>query len=38
LGLGIRRSKQVNKDDWVAKKNRLRGANYIKLDTKRSEL
>ncbi|MBQ4270759.1 MAG: bifunctional UDP-N-acetylglucosamine diphosphorylase/glucosamine-1-phosphate N-acetyltransferase GlmU [Clostridiales bacterium] len=38
LGLGIGRSKQVNKDEWVAKKNRLRGANYIKLDTKRSEL
>ncbi len=38
LGLGIGRSKQINKEDWVAKKNRLRGANYIKLDSKRSEV
>ena len=38
LSLGIARSQQENKEDWVAKKNRLRGANYIKLDTRRSEL
>jgi bifunctional UDP-N-acetylglucosamine pyrophosphorylase/glucosamine-1-phosphate N-acetyltransferase len=38
LSLGIAREKQENKEDWVAKKNRLRGANYIKLDTRRSEL
>lgn len=38
LGLGIGRSKQVNKDEWVAKSNRLRGANFIKLDNKRSEV
>nr|HPM74960.1 DapH/DapD/GlmU-related protein [Saccharofermentans sp.] len=38
LGLGIGRSKQINKEEWVAKKNRLRGANYIQLDSKRSEV
>ncbi|MCQ2528366.1 MAG: bifunctional UDP-N-acetylglucosamine diphosphorylase/glucosamine-1-phosphate N-acetyltransferase GlmU [Saccharofermentans sp.] len=38
LGLGIGRSKQVNKEDWVAQKNRLRGASFIKLDSKRSEV
>ena len=38
LGLGIGRSKQVNKDEWVAKSNRLRGANFIKLDNRRSEV
>lgn len=38
LGLGIGRSKQVNKDEWVAKKNRMRGANYIQLDSKRLEV
>lgn len=38
LGLAIGRSKQVNKEDWVAKKNRLRGANFIQLDRKRSEV
>jgi len=38
LSLGIARSKQENKDNWVAKKNRLRGSNYIKLDNRRSEL
>ena len=38
LGLGIGRSRQVNKDDWVAKKNRLRGAHYIQLDRKRNEV
>lgn len=38
LGLGIGRSKQVNKEDWVSKKNRLRDANYIKVDRKRSEV
>ena len=38
LGLGIGRSKQVNKEDWVAKKNRLRGASFIKLDNRRSEV
>ena len=35
LGLGIGRSKQVNKDEWVAKKSRMRGSNYIRLDDKR---
>lgn len=38
LGLGIGRSQQVNKQDWVARKNRLRGANFIKLDSRRSEV
>ena len=38
LGLGIGRSKQVNKEEWVAKKSRMRGANYIRLDDKRSEV
>jgi len=38
LGLGIGRSKQVNKEDWVTKKNRLRGANFIKLDSRRTEV
>ena len=38
LGLGIAREKQENKEDWVTKKNRLRGANYIKLDRRRSEV
>ena len=38
LGLGIGRSKQVNKDEWVALRNRMRGANFIKLDRKRSEV
>jgi len=38
LGLGIGRSKQVNKENWVANKSRLRGANYIRLDDKRSEV
>ncbi|MCQ2532036.1 MAG: bifunctional UDP-N-acetylglucosamine diphosphorylase/glucosamine-1-phosphate N-acetyltransferase GlmU [Saccharofermentans sp.] len=38
LGLGIGRSKQVNKEEWVAQKNRLRGASFIKLDNKRSEV
>lgn len=38
LGLGIGRSRQVNKEDWVAKKNRLRGANFIKLDQRRREV
>ena len=38
LGLGIARQGQVNKEEWVTKKNRLRGANYIKLDSRRSEV
>jgi len=38
LGLGIGRSKQVNKEEWVAKKSRMRGANYIRLDDKRVEV
>ncbi|MBP5261547.1 MAG: bifunctional UDP-N-acetylglucosamine diphosphorylase/glucosamine-1-phosphate N-acetyltransferase GlmU [Clostridiales bacterium] len=38
LGLGIGRSKQVNKEEWVARKSRMRGANYIRLDDKRSEV
>ena len=38
LGLGIGRSKQVNKAEWVAKKSRMRGANYIRLDDKRTEV
>ena len=38
LSLGIAREKQENKEDWVTKKNRLRGANYIKLDRRRSEV
>ena len=38
LGLGIGRSKQINKENWVANKSRLRGANYIRLDDKRSEV
>ena len=38
LGLGIARSMQKNKENWVADRNRLRGANYIKLDTRRSEV
>jgi len=36
--LGIARKEQENKGDWVTKRNRLRGANYIKLDNRRSEL
>lgn len=38
LGLAIGRSRQVNKDKWVERKNRLRGANYIQLDRKRNEV
>ncbi len=38
LSLGIGRSKQVNKDKWVAEKSRSRGENYIKLDDRRSEV
>lgn len=38
LGLAIGRSQQVVKEDWVARKNRLRGANFIELDNKRSEV
>ena len=38
LSLGIGRSKQVNKDNWVSDKSRLRGENYIRLDDKRSEV
>lgn len=38
LGLAIGRSKQVNKENWVAKTNRLRGANFIELDRKRTEV
>ena len=38
LGLAIGRSKQVIKEEWVARKNRLRGANFIQLDRKRSEV
>lgn len=35
LGLAIGRSKQVVKEEWVARKNRLRGSNFIQLDRKR---
>lgn len=38
LGLAIGRSRQVIKEEWVARKNRLRGAKYIQLDRKRSEV
>ncbi len=38
LGLAIGRSRQVIKDEWVARKNRLRGAHYIQLDRKRNEV
>ena len=38
LALGIGRSKQVNKENWVSNKARMRGSNYIRLDDKRSEL
>jgi len=38
LALGIGRSKQVNRPNWVAEKARMRGANYIMLDDRRSEL
>lgn len=38
LALGIGRSKQVNKENWVSDKARMRGSNYIRLDDKRSEL
>ena len=38
LSLGIGRSKQINKDNWVANKSRIRGENYIKLDDRRSEV
>lgn len=36
LGLAIARSKQVVKDNWVAKKNRLRGSNVIQPDRRRN--
>ena len=38
LSLGIGRSKQLNKDNWVANKSRMRGENYIRLDDRRSEV
>lgn len=38
LSLGIGRSIQINKEDWVSKRNRLRGAKFIKLDKKRTEV
>jgi len=38
LGLGIGRSKQVNKENWVSNKSRMRGANYIRLDDRRTEV
>ena len=38
LALGIGRSKQVNRPNWVAEKSRSRGENYIRLDDRRSEL
>ena len=38
LSLGIGRSKQLNKDNWVADKSRMRGENYIRLDDRRSEV
>ena len=38
LSLGIGRSQQVNKDNWVSEKSRLRGENYIRLDDRRSEV
>ena len=38
LSLGIGRSQQVNKADWVSEKSRMRGENYIRLDDKRSEV
>jgi len=38
LSLGIGRSQQVNKEQWVSEKSRLRGENYIRLDDKRSEV
>ena len=37
LALGIGRSKQVNRPNWVAEKARMRGQNYIVLDDRRSE-
>ena len=38
LSLGIGRSKQLNKENWVADKSRMRGENYIRLDDRRSEV
>ena len=38
LSLGIGRSKQLNKERWVADKSRIRGENYIRLDDRRSEV
>lgn len=38
LSLGIGRARQINKEDWVATRNRLRGAKFIELDRKRYEV
>lgn len=37
-GLGIGRSRQINKEEWVVQKNRMRDNNYIKMDSRRKEV